>query len=114
MFFKLNIKIKKGLVSCFKQFYILSKNKIAVSKDRKADATFGGMVFLGLAIIVLLGNKISAEIQGFILLFFIAGGYFLAYHPKETKRIAGAFADVVISIIDLLKKIIIAILKRNN
>jgi len=83
-----------------------------VSKDKKADATFGGMVVLGLAIIVLLGNRISADVQGFILLFFIAGGYFLTYQPKETKRIAGAFADVVISVIELLKKILLTILKR--
>ncbi|MHA1973237.1 MAG: hypothetical protein ACTSW1_09600 [Candidatus Hodarchaeales archaeon] len=83
-----------------------------MSKDKKAETTFGGMVFLGLAIIVLLGNRISSEIQGFILLFFIAGGYFLAYHPKETKRIAGAFADVVISVINLLKKILLSVLNK--
>lgn len=84
-----------------------------MSKE-KANAIFAGMLFLGLAIISLLGNRISAEIQAFILLFFIAGGYFLGNHPKETNRIAKAFADVVISVIDLLKKLLLAIINRYN
>lgn len=70
------------------------------------------MLFLGLAIIVLVGDRVSAEVQGFIFLFFIATGYFLAYQPKETQRIAGAFADVVISVIEILRKILLAILNR--
>lgn len=81
------------------------------SEEKKSNTTFAGILFLGLAIIVLFGDKISPEAQGFILFFFIGAGYLLEHQPDETKRIAKAIADVIIAVVEALKKIILGILK---
>ncbi len=82
-----------------------------ISEEAKSNNALAGMIFLGFAIIVLLGNRISAEAQGFILFFFIAAGYLLEKQPEETKRIAKAMADVIIAIVEALKNIILGLLK---
>ena len=82
-----------------------------MSRDKKADATMTGITVLGLAIIILLGDKVSSNVQGFILLFFIAAGYILAYHPNESKKIAEAFSIAIIEIISVLKRIILSLFK---